>query len=293
MFYLFYGFIWLITWLPLRVLYLLSDFIFLIIYYLVGYRKTVVRTNLKNSFPNKTEKELGQIERRFYRFFCDLFVETSKEMHMSKAEICRRMTMGNLDVVLDQYAKGKSIMLMSAHYGNWEWTSAISAYSPKDSLVYAVYRKLKNEKFDAFFYSLRSKLGAVNIEKHDLLRTMIRARKEGKAVMYGMISDQTPSKGHIHYWTNFLNQDTATLDGTEQLARKFDFPVFYAQITRIKRGYYHCEYIPITLEPKLTAEFEITEKFMRLLEKTIEGEPAFWLWSHRRWKHAHEVDSKS
>jgi len=293
MFYLFYGFIWLITWLPLGVLYLFSDFFFLLVYFVAGYRKKVVRENLNNSFPTKTEKEKRKIERQFYRFFCDLFIEILKEMHMSKAEICRRMTMGNLDEVLEQTAKGKSVMLMTAHYGNWEWTSAISAYCPQESLVYAVYRRLKNKNSDSFIYSLRSKLGAINIEKSNLVRTMIRLKKEGKPGMFGMISDQTPSRGHIHYWTDFLNQDTATLNGTEQLARKFDYPVFFARITRKKRGYYHCELIPISLEPKLTPEFEITETYMRLLEKTIIDQPAYWLWSHRRWKNGRKVVSEN
>lgn len=284
MYYLFYSFVWLITWLPLRVLYFLSDIFYLIIYYVVGYRKLVVRANLKNSFPSKSEKELRQIERRFYQFFCDLFIETFYEMHCSDDEIRRRMKFVNVDVALQHYAQGKSVMLMTAHYGNWEWTSSLSLHLPSDKPLYGIYKKLRNNKFDTFICQLRMKFKGQNIEKYDLIRKLVQLKRDSSLAMFGMISDQTPNATSVHYWTRFLNQDTATLTGTELLARKFDYPVYYGQITRIKRGYYTCELIPITLEPKLTAENEITEIFMRMLEKTIQVAPEYWLWTHKRWK---------
>jgi len=293
MFYLFYAFIWLITWLPLRVLYFISDFFFLIVYYLVGYRKKVVRINLEKSFPNKTKKEKRRIERRFYRYFCDLFIETIYEMHMSEKEINRRISFGNIDSILDQYSKGKSIMLMTAHYGNWEWASSISLKLPKESPLYSIYKQLKNKSFDSFIYELRLKFTGRNIEKRDLLRTMVRLKNESKISMFGMISDQTPTQKNIHYWTNFLNQVTPVLLGTEQLAKKFDYPVFYLHINRLKRGYYQYEFIPLSLEPMLTNEFEITENYMRILEKKIEESPEYWLWTHKRWKFVRSLEKNS
>ncbi len=284
MYYIFYGFAWLITWLPLRVLYLLSDFCFLILYYIIGYRKKVTRTNLRNSFPDKTDKEILRTERRFYRYFCDLFVETLKLMHMSKKQMNRRMVYMNMQVITDQYARGRSIMLMTSHYGNWEWTSSFSQFYP-DKPVYQVYRRLKNKNFDKFMYSLRMRFGAKNIEKHETLRAMVRLRNENKLCMFGMLSDQTPSRNNIHYRTHFLNQDTPAITGTEQLARKFNYPVVYVSVTRPKRGYYKCDIIPISLEPKDTKEFEITEKYTRMLEAAIEKAPEYWLWTHKRWKH--------
>ncbi|HEY5591278.1 MAG TPA: lysophospholipid acyltransferase family protein [Paludibacter sp.] len=285
MYNILYAFIWIITWLPLRVLYLFSDFFYLIIYYLAGYRKRVVRKNLENSFPKKTKKEILLIERRFYRYFCDLFVETVYEMHMSKNEILRRIDLGNVEPILEQYKKGKSVMLMTAHYGNWEWASALSLLLPNENPLHSIYKQLKSKNFDNLMFELRSKFTGKNIEKKDLLRVMLRMKNEGEVAMFGMISDQTPTGNSIHYWTQFLNQDTPVLLGTEQLAKKFDYPVFYLHINRIKRGYYKCEYHPISLEPKQTAEFEITETYMRILEKEIEAAPEYWLWTHRRWKY--------
>ena len=286
MFYILYAFCWIITLLPLWVLYLFSDCFYYILYYIIGYRKNVVKENLAKSFPDKTLTERRKIENNFYRFFCDLFVETLKEIHMSKAEMKRRMTFGNVENVLEHYANGKSVLLMTAHYGNWEWSSSFSLWLPNDKPLYGIYKQLTNNNFDLLMRSLRMKFGGKNAEKHDLLRIMLRLRSKGELAMFGMISDQTPNRKTIHYWSQFLNQETPTITGTEQLARKFDYPVYYGQITRIKRGYYHCELIPISLQPALTIENEITEKFVRMLEQTIVAQPAYWLWTHRRWKYS-------
>ncbi len=258
-------------------------------YYIVGYRKGVVRSNLTKSFPNKSSKELKSIERKFYRFFCDLFVESLYEMHISKREMLKRMSFINSEAVLEQYEKGKSCLLMTSHYGNWEWASAFSLLLPDDKPMYSVYKKLRDKKFDTLMYNLREKGKSKNVEKNELVKTMFRLKKEGRLAMFGMISDQSPAKNAIDYWTTFLNQETAVITGTEVLAHKFDYPVFYGEITRIKRGYYSCKFIPVSMEPAETAQNEITEKYARLLEKTIEANPAYWLWSHKRWKHKREL----
>lgn len=289
MFYLIYTLVWIITWLPLKALYLLSDLFYPIVYHVVGYRKRVVRENLLNSFPEKSEKERRIIERRFYHFFCDLFFETLYEMHLTEKEIRRRMTYGNLDAVKEQYAKGKSVILISAHYGNWEWSSAFPLVLHEDVEISLIYKELTNNKFDKLVLKLRSKFGGIPIETKELLRYMIKLKKAKKPGCFGLISDQTPRGQNIHFWTNFLNQDTPVITGAEQLARKFDYPVFYVEIFRTKRGCYHCELIPISLDSASTAEFEITEKFTRLLEKTIQANPEFWLWSHRRWKYKRNI----
>jgi Kdo2-lipid IVA lauroyltransferase/acyltransferase len=285
LYYILYSFVWLLTWLPLRVLYLFSDIFYPIVYYVVGYRKSVVRTNLSKSFPSKTKTELRRIERRFYRFFCDLFIETMYEMHIGENEIRKRMTYENIEGILEQYEKNKSVMVMTAHYGNWEWTLAFSLFMPGEHSSNPIYKQLRNPRFNKLIYNLRAKYGAKLIEKKELLRVMFRLQKENQLGNFWMISDQTPNARGLHYWTNFLNQDTPAVVGTEQLARKFDYPVFYAEITRKKRGYYHCEFIPVELEPNKTTDYEITEKYMQLLQKTIETSPEYWLWSHRRWKH--------
>ena len=287
MYTVFYISIWLVTWLPLRVLYIFSDFMYLIIYYIVGYRKTVARKNIEQSFPEKSKKELRRIERRFFQFFCDMFVETFYEMHMSEKEVLKRMDSGNINLILEQYAKGKSVMLMTAHYGNWEWASVFALLLPEDMPIFNVYKRLNNKKFDSFMLEIRTKFKGNSVEIHNLLRTMVNVRKEVKVSAYAMISDQSPWVGNINHWITFLNQDTPVITGTEQLAKKFDYPVFYVHIHRVKRGYYKFEYIPVALEPRLTSEFEISNKYMEILEKKIQAAPEYWLWTHNRWKHSH------
>jgi Kdo2-lipid IVA lauroyltransferase/acyltransferase len=287
MYTVFYIFIWLVAWLPLRVLYVFSDFFYLIIYYIVGYRKKIARKNIEKSFPEKSKKELRRIERHFFRYFCDLFIETFYEMHMSEKEVLQRMDLGDIDLIMEQYAKGRSIMLMSAHYGNWEWASAFALKLPEDMQIYNVYKRLNNKKFDNFMLEIRSKFKGQSVEIHNLLRTMVNLRKEGRVSVFGMISDQSPWVGNINHWNTFLNQDTPVITGTEQLAKKFDYPVFYIHIHRVKRGYYKFEYIPVSLEPTLTSEFEISNKYMEILEKKIQAAPEYWLWTHNRWKHSH------
>lgn len=291
MYTILYIFIWLITWLPLRVLYVFSDVFFLLIYYVIPYRKKIVRSNLSNSFPDKSAKELKRIERKFYRYFCDVFIETIYLTHMSKKEMAKRFDSGNPDVILEQHSRGKSVMLMTAHYGNWEWGSSLALVLSNNATLYSIYKELRNKKFGKMMDDLRSKFGGKNIETQDLLRTMVNLKKEGKISTFGMISDQSPFRKYIHYWSTFMNQDTPVLTGTEQLARKFDYPVVYVHFVRVKRGYYKCEYYPISVDSKNTAEYEITEKYLRILEQKINEHPEFWLWTHKRFKHKRNTET--
>lgn len=271
--------------LPFRVLYALSDFFYLIVYYVGGYRKKVVRENLKNSFPKKSEAERLDIEKKFYRHFCDLIFEGLKLYSISSQEIDKRMQFIGGEAVLAHYAEERSVFLLSSHYGNWEWTSSFSKFLPEDKPVYQVYRKQKSAISDRIIDKLRRRFGAENIEMKSLYRSLIQMRASGKLGMFGMISDQSPRRDSIHYWTDFLNQTTAVIDGTEQIARKFNYPVYYSVINKVKRGYYTCTFTPISTQPQATQEHEITEKYVRMLENTIRREPEFWLWSHKRWKH--------
>lgn len=279
---------WLITFLPLRVLYLLSDLLFPILYHVVRYRRKVVRKNLTNSFPEKDLKEIIIIEKKFYRYFCDIFIETFALIHMSEQEILKRMEFTNLDLIEKQYDAGKSVMLMTAHYCNWEWVTACSLLLPAERPIYGIYKKLTSKKFDKFMLSLRQKNKSKTIETQDFYRTILRMRNNNMLGAFGMISDQSPKAAGIRYWTNFLNQDTAVLVGAEQLAKRFDFPILFMNITRKKRGYYHCQMEMIEENPKDYEEYEITEKFTQILEAKIKDQPEFWLWTHNRWKHKKE-----
>jgi len=292
MFHIFYAFIWLLSWLPLPVLYLLSDFVlYPVVYYLVRYRKKVARENLKNSFPEKTTKELRKIERDFYHYFSDLLIETMYMMHISEREMSRRFIPVNINVVLEQYAQGKSVMAMTAHYGNWEWGSGYSMYLPEESPVYNVFKRLTNKNFGKLTDGWRTRFGGKTVDMKNLLRLMVRLKKEEKNATFGMISDQSPLRSHIEHWTRFLNQETPVIVGTEHLARKFDYPVFYFHINRLKRGYYECEIYPIALSPQETSKFEITNRYLQILEEKIKEHPEFWLWTHKRWKHKRSTEN--
>lgn len=285
--------LWPIAVLPMRVLYVLSDLLlFPIIYHIVRYRRKVVGDNLLQAFPECTDTWRKQTERDFYRFFADLLVEIPHFMHMSAAEGFRRIRLVNweeVDRLTQQYG---GCLLMTSHYGNWEWLAFVHRYiNLPDGQFYNIYRKLDNVAFDRFMYNLRITHGAQNIEKNSLLRHMIQDRQQGIKGYYGMIADQSPSQHNIHYWSTLLGRPTAMLTGTETLARKLNYPVFYAGNKRIKRGYYECTLTLIAERAADLPEFAVTEQYTRLLENTIQSEPACWLWTHKRWKHSPPQDT--
>lgn len=285
MYYLVSFFVKLISLLPFGLLYLLSDFFYIVVYYTVGYRKKVVRQNLNNSFPEKSETEILEIEKKFYRHFCDLIFEGFKLKSISPEKMKERMQYIDYEPAIAHYGEGRSVMLMTSHFGNWEWLSSFAANLPEDKPIHQVYRQQRSEVSDRIIGKLRSRFGGKNVEMNELYRTLIQMKTAGKPGMFGMISDQSPRFHSIHYWTEFLNQTTAMIDGTEQIARKFNYPVYYCDVKKLERGYYTCTFYPITTEPKETAEHEITEKYARMLESTILQQPEFWLWTHKRWKH--------
>lgn len=285
MFKLFYALLYLLTLLPLRVLYVLSDLLFPLIYHVVRYRRKVVRNNLINSFPDKSKREIIRIERKFYHYFCDVFIEAMYRINMSPQEVSRRITFENVELIEKIYAENKSAMLMMAHYGNWEWVSAMSLHLPKESPLYGVYKRLTNVDFDAMTYRLRLKYNMGNIEMRDLFKTMLQMGKASEKGVFAMVSDQSPRKDSIRFSMMFMNQPTPVIVGTEVLARKFDYPVLILSITRPKRGYYHCKVEILSASPKDEPEFSISEKYMRRLETDINQNPELWLWTHKRWKY--------
>ena len=283
----------LLTWtkihaiLPMRVLYLLSDILYLIIYHIVHYRRKVVRVNLRNSFPEKTKEELRRIERRFYRHFSDYIVETIKLAHISLKELLRRADILNPEMVYDLQKKGHNCMIMMlGHYGNWEWYTGSSAHFDGHFTIYPLYRPLKNKAFDQLFIYLRERFHAIGIKKKEAFRDLYRLKQDKTPALIPFIADQTPSKGNLHYWTNFLNQETAIISGAERIAAKLGIPVIFADIKKVKRGYYTVHLRLISENPKEEPEFRITELYARMTEEMILREPAYWLWTHRRWKHS-------
>lgn len=288
LFHLIFGFFWLITWLPLEVLYLISDFNFLLIYYVVRYRRKVVRTNLTESFPEKSLSEIKFIERRFYLHFCDYFVETMKTMHMSGDEMRRRFTFKNFEILDECYEKGQNMILYLGHYGNWEWlifAKAATICRHPDYTCYSVYHPQSNKYVDDFFLKLRSKSGSVLVAQNSILRTIITAKKENKLGFFCFIADQGTQWKNIHYWMpEWLNHETAPITGAEKIARQTRYPAWYIDVQCPKRGYYTAEFKKICDDATQLSEYELTTEYMKLMEKTIKHDPVYWLWTHNRWK---------
>jgi len=284
MFKFYYALLYLVTLLPLRVLYVLSDVLFPLVYHVVRYRRKVVRQNLTLSFPEKSKLEIIKIERKFYHYFCDVFIEAMYRINMSAEEVSKRITFENVELIEKIYAENKSAMLMMAHYGNWEWVSAMSLHLPKESPLYGVYKRLKNAEFDDLTYRLRLKYNMGNIEMRDLYKSMLRMSKAGERGVFAMVSDQRPPRDSIRFSMLFMNQATPVIVGTEVLARKFNYPVLILSITRPKRGYYHCKVEMLSENPQTETEFAISEKYMQKLEADITQHPELWLWTHKRWK---------
>ena len=274
--------------LPLRILYVLSDLLFWLLYAVVGYRKAVIRKNLKESFPEKSEEELRKIERGFYRFFCDYLVETIKMMTISKENIRRRLTFKGTELVDEIVESGQSCAVYLGHLGNWEWVTSLPLWVTPKAQCGQIYHPLENKEFDRLFLYSRQRLGAKCIAMQDTLREILNYRKENQPVVIGYISDQVPFWTNIHHWVDFLHHDTPVLTGTERIARKVNHAVFFLDVHRVRRGYYEAEFKLITREPQKMDEFEITDIYFKLLEESIRRAPEFWLWSHNRWKRTRE-----
>ena len=283
-FYLAYPFLYLISLLPFWMLYGLSD-IFYVVLKLSGYRKKVVLTNLRNSFPEKTEQEILLICNNYYRYLCDLILEIIKTMTMSEAQTNKRCVFHNPQWLNDIYTEGKSIIVLMGHYGNWEWAGPAFSLTTKFQLV-VIYRPLSNPYFEKMTVKMRTRHGTKITAVNSTLRDMVANRKTITATAF--VADQTATPKNA-YWTNFLNQDTAVFAGPEKLAKKFDYPVVYMNVKRMKRGYYEVFPELLFINPKETADNEILETFTKRLEKEINIDPTIWLWSHRRWKHKRQL----
>ena len=289
----------LLSLLPIRVLYLFSNLLFLITCYVLRYRRTIVRKNLREAFPEKGTDELQSIERNFYRFFCDYIVETLKLFSIRKKTISRRITFGGVDGLREKL-RAQNVIVYMGHYCNWEWVSSLplhltdttenNAPTTEENPVIAgqLYHALENKAFDDLFLRLRSRFGAINIEMMGALRQLVRFRMDNKRFIVAFISDQAPNWNHIHLWTNFLNHKSAVFTGAESIAKSTESAVYYLDLTRVRRGHYHGEFIRMTDTPKDFPDYQLTEQYTALLEQTIRRAPQFWLWSHNRWKRTYE-----
>jgi len=274
---------WIIHLFPLRVIYLVSDLLFVLGYHIIRYRRNVVEVNLANSFPDKTLKERNIIAKKFYRHFSDSFVETLYFDRMSVAEGKNCVKFRNPELLNGYLDQGRQVLAFFGHYNNWEWFCNLSLYT--NHRLYAVYKKLKNNTFERFYSNLRGRFGAIPLERANTFKQLYTDNQEGIPSMSAFLFDQTPRIYEIHHWTTFLNQDTPVVLGAEKVAQKLDAVVLFLYSRKKKRGQYEAEFLLVTDHAKTSPRFEITDNCTHILEKQIQEYPEFWLWSHKRWKH--------
>lgn len=267
---------------PFWLMYLFADLFYFIGYYIIGYRKKTVLTNLRNAFPEKSEKEIHQISKAFFHHLADLFFETIKALQASEETLNKRLHYKNPELMDELYRQGKSVALLSGHYANWEWTIGFPKLIMHQSI--AIYRPIQNKEFNEYMKKVRSRFGAILIPASISLRKMLEFEKSGLLTVTYYLTDQT-ALYDTKYWFMFLNQETPIFPGPEKVASRFKQAVVFMDIQKVRRGYYEVEFTKLFDDASQTKEFEVTKAHTRFLEDIIRKRPEHWLWSHKRWKH--------
>ncbi len=278
-----YPLLWLISILPFRLLYVLSDCVYLLMYYIVGYRKKVVLDNLKLVFPDKSEEELMAIRKKFYKHLADMFLEMIKTMSISERELRRRFKILNPGEFKRLEALDKSIILIFGHYASWEWAIEIQNYINYKGL--AVYKPLANKYFDNLVRGIRTKFKTSLISTKNIIHTITELELQNKRNITGFLSDQSPKLSKEVYWGKFMGIKTPCFTGAERLAKRLDLSTAYLKVNKVKRGHYEAEVITLAEDSKTYSDYELTDLFLGELEKQIYAAPEFYFWTHKRWKH--------
>ncbi len=278
-----YPLLYLISLLPFRLLYALSDLVCLIVYHLVGYRKEVVTANLRLAFPEKTESEIKAIRRKFYRHFCDLFLEMIKSITASKSALIKRFKILNPEDLNRLEEKHSSLIMMYGHYSSYEWSVVIGHHINFNG--YGVYKPLRNKYFNRLVKRIRSNFNVKLIPHKKAKEELADLFKSGENTIVALISDQSPKARKQYPLIDFMGHSVPCFTGAETIAKKYDLPVCYIKIDKVKRGFYEAEFIILAEEPNAFPDYEITEKFTRILEGQILEAPEYYLWTHKRWKH--------
>lgn len=286
-YYLLYSFVYVLSLLPFGLLYLLSDGCYLLVYHVFRYRRKIVWKNLTSSFPDKSRQELKETERQFYHWLCDYAFETIKLLTMSHEQILRHIEFRNVEEMEHCFEQGQNCAAILGHYCNWEWLSAtgLAFHRFPHAVMGLIYHPLYNKAFDRLLINVRSSQGGACIPKQDILRHLVSYKREKRNYLFGYISDQTPRMHNIHLWLTFLNQETPVFTGGERIMKKMDDAVFYVDMQRPRRGQYICTFRLIAAHAAAETENAITIRFFEMLETTIRRQPAFYLWTHNRWKH--------
>lgn len=273
--------------LPFWCIYLIADIFYLLVYYIIGYRKNVVLQNLKNSFPEKNKKEIKNISKKFFHHFCDLSLEAIKTHGMSEDDSRKRMVVKNADAVNKYFNQGKSVVVLTMHYNNWEWSNILGKHQKHQIL--AIYKPMTSLPFNIFMNKARDKFGATAIKDSLTLRTVIEKKRKNEPVFIWLAADQTPPKFH-KYWMMFLNQEALFYSGPASISKRFNYPVFFQSMKKTKRGHYETNFELLFENPSEVSENEIMKSFVAKMEEIIEKEPEYYLWSHKRWKHKRPVE---
>lgn len=285
LYYLLYGLCYTLSLLPFRVLYVLSDGLYYILYYVGRYRRRVVRTNLTNSFPEKNIDEIKRIEKKFYSMLCDYFFESVKLASISKKEILKRMRFEGLERVNELAEEGRSAAFFLAHTFNWEWIVSFPLHIRNKQVVCGqIYHRLANRAFDRLFLRLRNRFGTVSIPMAETARTLISYEKEKTTAIFGFIADQSPKWNMMGHWIPFLNQETPVITGTEHIIKRLNNVAVFCSLVNVKRGYYVCRIERIIEETKNIPNYKLTDMYYEYLEASIRQNPSSWLWTHKRWK---------
>lgn len=285
-YYIAYPILWLISKLPFPIFYFVSDCFFVLLYYVVRYRRKTVRENIQLSLPHLSNEEVQQIERKFYRHLCDLFLEMIKTITISEKDLKERFQFTNLETVLEIDKQGKSIMLFCSHYANWEWMIILDKYVGFQG--YAVYKKLNNPYFDDLFKRIRSRFNTKLVEMRETIRVIRKNEIEKNHGIYAFISDQSPMISDANYWQNFMGIEVPVFTGGEALCKKFGMTPMYLKVEYVKRGFYQATFVPLLAEGENVKEipnYELTNRFIQEVEKQLHEAPEYYFWTHKRWKH--------
>ena len=280
----------LISYIPFRALYVLSDGLYYILYYIIRYRRKIVRKNLTESFPTLKGKEILQVEKKFYRYFTDQVLESCKMATISTEEMKKHMKFTNIEAANAVFKEGKTIALYMGHYGNWEWISSIPLWVAEGVTSVQIYHKLRNDNTNRLILNMRERLGAISVEMRKTARYITEISNTNQVSVIGFIADQSPKKKEVRYFLPFLHHRTPILVGTEKIVKHYGFEAWFLDMKRVKRGYYEAELIRMHEEPASLPDFELTEIYFRMLEKMIQERPELYLWTHNRFKHATKLD---
>jgi KDO2-lipid IV(A) lauroyltransferase len=282
-FILVYPLIWFVSILPFRILYVFSDMVYVLVYHVIGYRKKVVRKNIAMTLPHLSEKERLHIEKKSYHHLCDMFLEMMKTMTISEKEMNKRFVFTNLELYTALEKKQKSIAVMIAHYATYEWV--ISMNRKIEFEGFAIYKKVNNKYFDKLVRNIRSKFKATLITTSQTIPVIKENESLGHRGVYGFASDQSPQESKAFHWQKFMGIETPVYTGAEMLVKRFDMNVIFLRVKKVKRGYYEATFELMFDNPKAIPDYQISDEFLRRVEKQIYEAPEYYLWTHKRWKH--------